>query len=107
MTCILPVLPFPLSLELTAHPSCHALLQGRILCHPGGPQVSLGLHLAAITAHSSQPGWMQVWDFGSSSPSARLLVLRPARGPEQDPPSPNLHWDWPVSIEGQPSVSHP
>lgn len=50
-----------------------------ILCPAPGPQFSLGLQLAAITAHSGPPGWMQVGDFGGRPAGARFMVLRPAR----------------------------
>lgn len=36
------------------------LVWGLNLCPVSGPQFSLGLSLAVITAHSSQPGWMGV-----------------------------------------------
>lgn len=81
--CILPILP---SSRPRTQPFLLPMLCSRtvvwclILCPAPGPKFSLGLELAAITAHSGLPGRMQVGDFRGWPVGARLSVLRPTRG---------------------------
>lgn len=112
--CILPILPLPPGLgpkALSSSPSFHsrALVWGLILCPaPGFSPLLLGLHLAAITAHSAQPGWMGLSDFGDRPAAAGLLVLRPARGPRQCCLLPlTCAQGWLFGNERQPTLSEP
>lgn len=67
----------------------------------------LGLNLAAITAYSGQPERMALYGFEGWPAGARLLVLRPARGPWQGCLLPLTYAQgWLLSSEGQPTCEN-
>lgn len=52
----LPLLPHPSLSPFLGPKAISSSVRGLILCPAPGPHFSLGLYLAAITAHSGQPG---------------------------------------------------